>query len=71
MAKNPNSPLNRIRQYCIQCVGNARRVKECPAEECKLWDFRMGKNPFLKAEMTDEQRVALAERLRRAREMKK
>lgn len=71
MAKNPNSPLRRIRQYCLWCVGSSHKVKLCPNESCWLWDFRMGKNPFLKTEMTEEQRAEAAERLRRAREMKK
>lgn len=71
MAKNSNSPLYRIRKYCLRCAGNYHMVNECLEDTCPLYDFRLGKNPFLRTEMTEEQRAAAAERLRRAREMRK
>jgi hypothetical protein len=71
MAKNPNSPLQRIRQYCLGCCGTAHEVKLCPVEKCPLWPLRSGHNPFAKKrEMTEEQRAAVAERFRQAREKK-
>lgn len=71
MAKNPNSPLQRIRQYCLECCGSAHEVKLCPVEKCPLYPMRFGHNPFApKREMTEEQRAAVAERFRQARENK-
>lgn len=69
MAKNPNSPLQRIRQYCLECCGSAYEVNLCPVEKCPLWPMRFGRNSLApKREMSDEQRAAAAERLRKARE---
>lgn len=71
MAKNPNSPLQRIRQYCLGCCGTAHEVKLCPVEDCPLWPMRFGRNTLAtKREMTEEQRAAVAERFRQAREKK-
>ena len=71
MAKNPNSPLQRIRQYCLECCGSAHEVKLCPVEKCPLWPLRSGHNTLAqKREMTEEQRAAVAERFRQAREKK-
>ena len=71
MAKNPNSPLQRIRQYCLGCCGTAHEVKLCPVEDCPLWPMRFGRNSLVpKREMTEEQRAAVAERFRQAREKK-
>lgn len=70
MAKNPNSPLYRIRKYCLRCAGNYHMVNGCLEDTCPLYDFRFGKNPFLKTRLTEEQRAEAAERLRRAREMR-
>lgn len=69
---NKNSPLYRIRKHCLDCMGGSyREVERCSATDCALYPFRMGKNPFrAKREMTEEQRAAAAERLRKARENK-
>lgn len=66
------NPVKAIRAYCIGCVGSSYEVKNCPAEECELWNFRFGKNPFrAKRELTEEQKRAAAERFAKARERKK
>ena len=58
------SPVKAIRAYCLECVcGSAYEVRMCPIEDCPLYSFRFGKNPFTaKREMTEEQRKAVAER---------
>lgn len=67
-----NSPLKAIREKCLDCcAGQTSEVKYCPAEDCPLWPFRMGKNPFRKErELTEEQKINLAERMKKAREAK-
>lgn len=43
------SPLKAIRAYCLDCCGGqANEVKLCPAEDCPLYPFRFGKNPYRK-----------------------
>ena len=59
------SPLKTIRCFCIECMGGqGREVKDCTAPNCPLYAFRMGKNPYRSRELTDEERQAIAERLR-------
>lgn len=59
--------LRVIRMKCLDCCcWQENEVRECPAEDCILWKFRMGKNP-VKRVMSEEQRKASAERLRRMR----
>ena len=64
------SPLKAIRAMCLDCcVYNKNEVKLCPATTCPLYPFRFGKNPFrTKREYSDEQRQAMADRLKLARE---
>ncbi len=64
------NPVKAIREKCLDCCcGQANEVKLCTIERCALWPFRFGKNPYRqKREMSDEQRQAAVERLRRARE---
>jgi hypothetical protein len=66
------NPVKAIREKCLDCCcGQANEVKLCTVERCALWPFRFGKNPYRqKREMSDEQRQAAVERLRRAREAK-
>lgn len=66
------NPVKAIREKCLDCCcGQANEVKLCTIERCALWPFRFGKNPYRqKREMSDEQRQAAVERLRRAREAK-
>ena len=66
----PVSPLKAIRLFCLDCCGGSSNdVKICSAAKCALYPFRFGKNPFrAKRELSDEQRAAMAERLKKARE---
>lgn len=63
------SPLKAIREKCLECCcGSSTEVKECTAQKCPIYPYRFGKNPFRqKREMTEEQRKAVADRLRAAR----
>jgi hypothetical protein len=60
------SPIKAIRANCLDCMnGSSNEVKLCPIENCPLYPYRLGKNPYIAArEYTDEQRAALAERMR-------
>lgn len=62
------NPVKAIREKCLDCVcGSQDEVAKCPVESCALYPFRFGKNPFrAKRRMTDEQRIAATERLRKA-----
>ena len=72
MEKKLTNPVKAIRAFCMECVGgSANEVKLCPSMRCPLHPFRFGRNPYRsKREMTEEQRAAAAERLRKAREEK-
>ena len=46
MSKETN-PVKAIRAYCLECcLEQPLEVKLCAADECPLWAFRMGKNPY-------------------------
>ena len=65
----PIPPLKAIRAKCLDCcLDNTNEARLCPAKGCPLWPFRLGKNPYrTPRRMTEEQRQAAAERLRRLR----
>ena len=66
------SPIKAIRAKCLDCCcGQRDEVKLCPANDCPLWQFRMGKNPNRSRNMTDEQKQAAKERLAKARAARK
>ena len=56
------SPLKAIRFFCLWCCKESQQeVRLCPATECPLHDFRMGRNPFRKPKtLSEEQKQALA-----------
>ena len=57
------SPLKAIKCFCVDCMGgHSIYVKDCTSINCPLYNFRMGKNPYL---YTEEQRQAMAERMRK------
>lgn len=59
------TPMKAIRLKCLDCCcGSANEVKLCTCTGCPLYDFRLGKNPNIKREYTEEQRAAMAERAR-------
>ena len=66
-----HNPVKAIREKCLDCCGGSTlEVKECTAENCPIYPFRLGKNPFRqKRELTEEQRKAVGDRLREARKM--
>lgn len=65
------SPVKAIRAYCLGCCnGNSNEVKACVIEECELYPFRFGKNPYRSRNYTDEQRKAVAERFKNAQQNK-
>lgn len=63
------NPVKAIREKCLDCCcGSVIEVKLCPCESCALYPYRLGKNPFRqKREMTEEQRKAIGDRLRKGR----
>ena len=66
------SPLKAIKEKCMDCCyWQYSEVKNCPATKCPLHPFRLGKNPFIKREMSEEQRDELRQRLEAARDKQK
>ena len=66
------SPVKAIRAKCIDCCGGEKNeVKLCPCEDCPIYPFRFGKNPFhTRKAMTDEEREEVGRRLNAARAAK-
>ena len=65
MAEENKNPVKAIRAFCLECSGGATsEVKFCPVEECPLYPFRFGKNPYRqRRELTEEERQVLKDRL--------
>lgn len=43
------TPMQAIRQKCIDCCcGNKSEVRNCTAEKCSLFVYRMGHSPYRK-----------------------
>lgn len=41
------SPIKAIRAHCLECsAGSSDEVRHCPVENCALYPFRFGRNPF-------------------------
>lgn len=59
------TPMKAIRRKCIDCsCGSSNEVKLCPVQNCPLYDYRFGKDPYRKKiEYTEEQRKAMATRI--------
>ncbi len=71
--QKPTTPLRAIKMFCVECFGgSAREVSRCTSYNCPLYEFRKGKNPRLKRELTDEQRQQMSasfkERMRKSEE---
>lgn len=64
------SPIKAIRLKCLDCSAlQESEVKLCPVTDCPLYEFRMGKNPYVKRrELTEEQRKEIGERLNKAKQ---
>ena len=57
--------LRAIKLKCLDCsTYTTNEIKECPVKNCPLYPFRLGKNPFRKREVTDEERQKMRERLK-------
>ena len=75
--RKARTPLKAIKFFCRECMGMDRRkkrqlenvefVRDCTDPICPLFDFRLGKNPYIKRILSEEQRKAAAERLKLAR----
>jgi hypothetical protein len=52
------TPVKSIRKYCLDCAGDSpKEVRLCPAKNCPLYPFRMGKNPnYSKAKNANEEK---------------
>lgn len=63
------NPVKAIRAKCLDCCcGQKKEVTLCSKSCCPLHPFRFGKNPFrTKREYTDEQKAAMAARMRAIR----
>lgn len=56
--KEKQTPLKAIRAKCLDCCcGSSHEVKLCPSEECNLYPFRFGKNPFARKILSEEERA--------------
>jgi hypothetical protein len=76
--RKARSPLKAIRQFCAECQGMDRRnkkapfpfddIRKCTDPMCPLFDFRLGKNPFVGRPMSEEQKKASAERFKMFRD---
>ena len=68
--KKKRSPIKAIREFCITCMGgrgnegHMKLVRECVSEDCELFEFRLGNNPYHTQNLTLEQRQDRSERLR-------
>ena len=68
--KKCKNPAKAIREFCIECVGGRendgymKHIKHCVSLDCALFDFRFGKNPFHKKQLTDDQKKVKADQLK-------
>jgi len=69
--KLQTNPIKVIRAKCLDCCANSsKEVSLCQSVTCELHPWRFGKNPYRKAkQLSDDERAALADRLRLAREI--
>lgn len=61
------TPIKAIRAKCLDCCESAYEVRQCPVEDCPLYMYRLGKNPNIHRNLTQEQRDEIAARMLRAR----
>ena len=63
------NPTKAIRKKCLDCcMGQAEEVKQCPIEDCDLYPYRFGKNPFrAKREYSEEEKERLRSNLEKVR----
>ena len=63
------NPVEAIGEFCIECMGGrdsgqpfTKLITECPSPECALYEFRLGKNPYHKQNLSNQQRKILSDR---------
>lgn len=62
--------LRAIRLKCYDCSAyQLSEVRNCTIETCPLHPFRLGKNPFKKRELSDEERQKIGERLNKNKQI--
>lgn len=63
------NPIKAIRKKCLDCCcGQRIEVELCPSNDCYLWPFRRGKNPYRrKRELSEEQKEVMRERMSKFR----
>lgn len=67
----PQSVGKAVKKYCFEecSISQRKELELCPLNNCPLYNFRDGKNPFRKKrELSEERKAELAENLRRGRE---
>jgi len=65
LGHEPMSPTQALRAHCLDCcAGSPHEVRNCTAEKCPSWPFRMGKSPW-RAPISDERREASRRNLAR------
>ena len=68
------TPLKAIRAKCIDCCGGSKSyVATCGIPDCPLYLYRLGRNPNRKGagKLSDEQKQAASERLKKVWEKRK
>lgn len=66
------TPIKAIRAKCLDCAGDSSNdVRDCVITECPLYAYRLGKNPRIKREVSEEERVRRADRMKAMWEKKR
>lgn len=61
--------LRAIKLKCYDCSSyQLSEVRNCTITECPLHPFRLGKNPFRKRDLSDEERKKISERLNKTKQ---
>jgi hypothetical protein len=56
--------LDAIRENCIGCcAGSPAEVRRCRADNCPMWPYRMGTNPFTSVTLSEADRAKRRERM--------
>ena len=60
------NPVKVIRLKCLECcLGSSNEVALCTCEDCPLFAFRFGRNPYRNAsKISDEQKAILSARMK-------
>jgi len=63
---NKTTPLKAIRLKCLDCCNNSHKeVDLCIIPECPLFQFRYGKNPYIKKNLSEEAKQSLRKQLQK------